>query len=362
MTMTSTQRRSRRRISSRASLHAERFPALSQMRTRALVMLARKRIDGLRAAIESDVALTAATLRLANEQNHGSVASVADALQALDSTVLSEALRSVPSIGFFSAAGFGPLMAGPFVLHALDVRDCVRRLSAADGASWGELTAAALLHDIGKLALADMQPRLFDDELPALEQGYCAEREQVQTDHASLGAELARRWFLPERLSRTIERHHADDATGSAAIVRLADMVAHYQRGRAIDLVRVREAAEAAGVPHSQLEAIFPGAAGPTRLSVRGEMEPSPLTARETEILSELGLGSVYKQIAAELQVTNTTGASSQHLRQARGRRPGPGRARRDRPRLAAALLSLRTFLNGRSTTPTPTRLGESTD
>jgi putative nucleotidyltransferase with HDIG domain len=306
-TKTSTQHRARRPISSRAFRHAERFPALSQTRRLALAMLARGRMHGLCAAIESDVALTAATLRLANEQDHESVASVADALQALELVALSEALRSVPNVGFFGAAGFGPLMAGPFVLHALDVRDCARRLSGGDGASWGELTAAALLHDIGKVALAGVRPQVVIHELSALEQGLCAERQQLQTDHASVGAELARRWFLPERLTRTIEQHHADAATGSGAIVRLADMVAHFQRGRAIDLVRMRKAAEAAGVPYGRLESIIPGATGPIGLSARTESEPSPLTAREAEILQQLAFGSVYKQIAAGLGMSPST-------------------------------------------------------
>src|SRR2546423_536566 len=42
------------------------------------------------------------------------------------------------------------------------------------------------------------------------------------------GGGLARRWGLPKSVASVIERHHADDVTGEAAFVRLADMLAHY--------------------------------------------------------------------------------------------------------------------------------------
>ena len=54
------------------------------------------------------------------------------------------------------------------------------------------------------------------------------ERLELGVDHALVGGVLARRWGLPNRLALAIERHHADDAEGEAALVRLADMLAHY--------------------------------------------------------------------------------------------------------------------------------------
>ena len=53
------------------------------------------------------------------------------------------------------------------------------------------------------------------------------ERLELGVDHALVGGVLARRWALPNRLATAIERHHADDAEGEAALVRLADMLAH---------------------------------------------------------------------------------------------------------------------------------------
>ena len=58
------------------------------------------------------------------------------------------------------------------------------------------------------------------------------ERLELGVDHALVGGVLARRWGLPNRLATAIERHHADDVEGEAALVRLADMLAHYGHGQ----------------------------------------------------------------------------------------------------------------------------------
>ena len=65
----------------------------------------------------------------------------------------------------------------------------------------------------------------------APEQRLREEREQLGIDHALVGGVLARRWNLPSRIAVAIERHHAEDADGLAAMVATADMVAHYCQG-----------------------------------------------------------------------------------------------------------------------------------
>ncbi len=54
------------------------------------------------------------------------------------------------------------------------------------------------------------------------------ERRELGVDHVC----FARRWGLPKGVASVIERHHADDATGEAAFVRLAVMLAHLLAGR----------------------------------------------------------------------------------------------------------------------------------
>ena len=92
----------------------------------------------------------------------------------------------------------------------------------------------ALLHDVGKLVLMHAYPGYpgqvhRDARTP--EERIHRERRELGVDHALVGGVLARRWGLPKAVASVIERHHADDAIGEAAFVRLADMLAHYAQG-----------------------------------------------------------------------------------------------------------------------------------
>ena len=60
-----------------------------------------------------------------------------------------------------------------------------------------------------------------------------AERRELGIDHALVGGVMAR-WGLPQPLAAAIEHHHGDDVSDEAALVRLADMLAHYAQGAPI--------------------------------------------------------------------------------------------------------------------------------
>src|SRR5205807_2264250 len=127
-----------------------------------------------------------------------------------------------------------------------------------------------------------------------------------------VGGVLVRRWGLPDRLAATVERHHAPDAAGEAAIVRLADMLAHYAHGRPVDPSALLDAARAVGLGPTELRAVLydlPGGGSGMRRGV----EPSPLTPKELAALRGLAEGKLYKEIAAGLGVTTSTIRSHLH-------------------------------------------------
>ena len=124
--------------------------------------------------------------------------------------------------------------------------------------------------------------------------------------HALVGGVLARRWALPNRLATAIERHHADDAEGEPALVRLADMLAHYGHGAQVHPKHLLEAARACGLSTEQLRSVMyelPQGTGQARRNV----DPCPLSTRETDVLKRLAEGKVYKQIAVELELSTST-------------------------------------------------------
>ena len=95
----------------------------------------------------------------------------------------------------------------------------------------------ALLHDVGKLVLMHAYPGYpgqVHGDARTPEERIHRERRELGVDHALVGGVLARRWGLPKAVASVIERHHADDAHGEAAFVRLADMLAHYAQGSAV--------------------------------------------------------------------------------------------------------------------------------
>ena len=117
---------------------------------------------------------------------------------------------------------------------------------------------------------------------------------------------LARRWNLPQRIAVAIERHHAEDAEGLAAMVALADMVAHYSQGEAVSPERLRAAAERCGLDPERLRELLYELPYPRQDGSRVS-EPCPLSARELDVLRHLSEGMVYKQIAGEMQLSVST-------------------------------------------------------
>jgi DNA-binding NarL/FixJ family response regulator len=124
---------------------------------------------------------------------------------------------------------------------------------------------------------------------------------------SSAAGVLARRWALPRSIASVIERHHADDATGETALVRLADMLAHYLLGGAItpsELLTVARTVELspANLRKVMYELPLPGVGERPR-----QVEPCPMSTREVDVLRRLARGMVYKQIACELGLSTST-------------------------------------------------------
>ncbi|MEG3640504.1 HDOD domain-containing protein [Magnetococcus sp. PR-3] len=106
-----------------------------------------------------------------------------------------------------------------FHRHAITVAMLSRGLARRAGVEEPETAnfyLAGLLHDIGKLALSTAYPEPYRIILKMVaHEGISvmeAEQAQLQTDHAEVGAALARHWHLPETLADSIEAHHSPDS------------------------------------------------------------------------------------------------------------------------------------------------------
>src|SRR3954465_15271232 len=305
----------------------EAFPALAESRDRLLRLVTAERVSpgDVVAAVESDVALVIAVLRLANQvegKSRGRVESVVEAVELLSPEAVQTLAIRARTFDFFerssawdgAPARFRPPggAAAPdrVRLHGVATQRAADRLATEAGyEDRDRLMVTALLHDIGKLVLMHAYPGYpsqVHGNARTPEERIHRERRELGVDHALVGGVLARRWGLPKGVASVIERHHADDADGEAAYVRLADMLAHYAQGQAVSPTELLKTARAIGLGPQELRTVMyeiPFGTGNAKRAV----DPCPLSDRELDVLKRLAEGKVYKQIALELALSTST-------------------------------------------------------
>jgi len=292
----------------------EAFPALAESRDRLLTVVGRENVAtaDVVSAVESDVALSIAVLRLANgmEGKRGRVDTAVGAVELLSERTVRALAARVRTFDFFERSSVWDAAPERFRLHALATQHAADRLAAEVGYEHRDrLTVASLLHDVGKLVLLHAYPgypaqvhrgaRTPEDRIHQ-------ERRELGVDHALVGGVLIRRWGLPGTIASAVERHHNEDAQGEVAFVRLADMLAHYERGAAVSPQQMLGAARAVGLGPEDLRRVMyelPSSGGQRQRHV----DPCPLSGRELGVLQRLAEGKVYKQIAHELALSTST-------------------------------------------------------
>lgn len=232
--------------------------------------------------IESDPALSAKILSLAHTQGvqfAGRGPSVREALAALPATAVREAALSVKVFEVFDT-GYGPeqrriIPHRQFAVHSLAVACCTKDIAelVLPQSDWEPAFSAGLLHDIGKLALAEVMPKSFERIVTeAKEQGLCSsvvEQRYLGLDHTVLGKRLAEKWHLPAEIVFAIWLHHSDIEMVSenmptgrfAALVHLADLIvrgANIGESGSYDLTEsaISRAAESLSLSSEQIKQI----------------------------------------------------------------------------------------------------------
>lgn len=293
----------------------KRPPILAESRERVVHELG-QRYPAMGAAVrtvETDIglslAITSAANQLSNTPRDG-FASVPDALRALGPRAAMRIAQELPTLGpNGSGERLGTTLAR-MTSHALATRAAADILARQLGDPRSEeLRLAAALHDIGKVVLAAASPDYFAS-LSSLgttpEQRLADERRRLGIDHAAIGAVAVRRLGFPKSIGTAIERHHADDASGPAAIVRLADMIAHQAYGGAVAQSALAAGAKSLRIDPAEIQRIayeLPRSREPREAT----SEPSPLTPMQHKALMGLANGMTYKQIAADLSVSEST-------------------------------------------------------
>jgi putative nucleotidyltransferase with HDIG domain len=293
----------------------EAFPALVESRNRLLALVSQAPVASADVvdAVESDVALLIAVLRLANQvegKSRGRVDSVVRAVDLLSPEAVQALAKRARTFDFFERSGVWEAAPERFRLHGLATQRAADRVASEVGYEHRDrLMVTALLHDIGKLVLMHAYPGYpsqVHQDARTPEERVHRERRELGVDHALVGGVLARRWGLPKSVASVIERHHSDDTSGEVAFVRLADMLAHYSQGAAVSPSELLKTARTVGLGPAHLRRIMYDLPNPVTGRQR-QIDPCPLSARESDVLKRLAEGKVYKQIAAELGLSTST-------------------------------------------------------
>ncbi|HWY89478.1 MAG TPA: HDOD domain-containing protein [Solirubrobacteraceae bacterium] len=292
----------------------EAFPALAESRNRLLAVVEKDNVAtaDIVTAVESDVALSIAVLRLANQMQgrRGRVETIVAAVEALNEQTVQALAARVRTFDFFERSSVWDAAPERFRLHALSTQHAADQLAAEVGYEHRDrLTVTSLLHDVGKLVLLHAYPGYpaqVHRGAKTPEERIHQERRELGVDHALVGGVLIRRWGLPSNVATAIERHHNPDVEGEVAFVRLADMLAHYEQGSVISPGEMLQTARVLGLGADELRRVMyelPSTTGQRQRHV----DPSPLSGRELGVLQRLAEGKVYKQIAHELTLSTST-------------------------------------------------------
>jgi putative nucleotidyltransferase with HDIG domain len=265
-------------------------------------------------AVEADVALAVTVVRLANQLDGptaGRVDSVVAGVDVLTPRTVHAIASRARTFDFFERTAVWQGIPERFRLHSVATQRAADRLAREIGYDARDrLMVTSLLHDIGKLVLVHAYPGYpsqVHGDARTPEDRLQRERRELGVDHALVGGVLARRWALPKSIASVIERHHAEDATGEAALVRLADMLAHYVLGGSITPSELLSVARTVGLTPASLRKVMYELPLPASGERPRQVEPCPMSSREVDVLRRLARGMVYKQIANELGLSTST-------------------------------------------------------
>ncbi len=175
-------------------------------------------VDDIRALVEQDPGLVARILRVSNSAYYGfpsEIRSVGHAISLLGGRTVRNLVLGASLKGSFRRFG---LMEKLLWEHAAIAGPVAAALAKRDGRGidTDEAFTAALLHDVGKAALANSHrdeyekvfARVYNEGVGFVQ----AERDGFGFDHAELGSRVAEHWKLPPRLANVIRFHHEPEA------------------------------------------------------------------------------------------------------------------------------------------------------
>src|SRR4051812_4145269 len=231
----------------------ERLPSMPEIYTELVQAVAdpSTNLRDLAKIVERDVALGAKLLQLSNSAFfglRGEVSSIGDAISFLGLETLRYLVLMVGVCEQFNGSMFPRAFVDGIWNHSIQTANIARMIAESEHTSLAmaeQSFVAGLLHDIGKLILAENFSKSYAEVLEyakALDRPlWQAERQVLKATHGDVGAYLLDLWGLPEAVTRAVAMHHEPVARDGEhvtplAIVHVANHLAHELDGNAGDL------------------------------------------------------------------------------------------------------------------------------
>ncbi|MCP4713573.1 MAG: HDOD domain-containing protein [Deltaproteobacteria bacterium] len=192
------------------------MPKVAQ-KARRIISDPESNFSDLAKVIETDQAIVALVLKMANSAYYGAVGRISSVQQA-SITLGAKTLQELLTVACASTlldnqlTGYG-LDSGALWEHSLTVASGARLIAAKTNPGLADdAFAAGLIHDAGKLIL---DRYIFERQaayLQALDAGadrLNAERNTLGFDHAEIGFTVCQMWRIPQKLANAIRYHHS---------------------------------------------------------------------------------------------------------------------------------------------------------
>jgi HD-like signal output (HDOD) protein/ActR/RegA family two-component response regulator len=217
------------------------FPSLYLDITRELNSLDAS-IERVASIIARDPGMTAKMLQIVNSAAIGlarRISSPFEAVQFLGMRTVRSLVLSAHIFSCFAHADLKGFSVDQLWAHGLktgQIACTILQLEQAEPADIEDAYIAAMLHDIGKLMLADSLPKQFQQALGLAAERkiplYEAEQSIFRADHAGVAAYLLGLWGLPASLVEAIAFHHQPSRSdlkvlGPLAAVHVANVLEH---------------------------------------------------------------------------------------------------------------------------------------
>lgn len=194
--------------------------------------------DQLSQVIKADQTMALKLLKLVNSSFYGfqsKISSIKEAIIILGVNTVGHVVLSISIINSFSLKkNHKEFNIQDFWQHGVSVATISKFLAdKTDKTLSSDCFTGGLIHDIGKLILAEYFPEHF-------EKIWCTSVENATSfteaeimldsiDHAAIGNYLALKWLLPRPLVSAIGYHHSDFSSDqkTAGIIRMADLLAN---------------------------------------------------------------------------------------------------------------------------------------